>query len=173
MSSYPSPSAILRLTMAKPITRGQIKEAVQKGAAKWLADHKGNQSLAARVAAAEGKPISQQNLSWAARGLKIGEKMAFEVALLHDTTPDGLVGMFLGGIEETALKHVQGWAKAKGAAREELGPKVEPWVWAAIDHVIVPARLRPATTEMVIQIATFLDRWGSVSGVRARVALSP
>jgi hypothetical protein len=162
--------------VAKAITRAQVKQAVQRAAQHWIDKHggqPGGQSAGARAADARGTPISQQNLGWASKGQKIGEKMAWAVAALYDTTPDGLVGEFVGGIEETALKNVPGWARAKAAARDELGTKVDPWVWSAIDDVTVPTRLRPATVEMVRQIAQFLDHWGGVSGVRARVQATP
>lgn len=155
--------------MAKPITLEQKRKAVQLAATEWLNRHrvkgKINQSAAARAAKAQGTPIEQTALSWASRGEKIGETMAERVAALFETTPEGLVAEFIDGVEGVALRNVPGWARAKAEAMEEAG-KVEAWVWNAIDSVEVPSRLRSAEKEMVIQMATFLDRWGQVSGLR-------
>lgn len=156
---------------ARPITQAQIHEAVKRAARKWLDDHGNNQSAGARAAAERGTPVSQQQLGWASRGEKIGQKMAADIAALYDTTPEGLVPVFVGGVAFIELRSVPGWQKAKAEALAERGTKVEPWVWAVIDEVRVPARLRYATARMVLDIADFLDRYGQASGVRGRVVL--
>lgn len=154
-----------------PISQAQVSEAVQRAAQAWLDQHQQNQSAAARAAVERGTPISQQKLSWASRGQKIGEKMAREVAALYDTTPEGLVALFVGGVVFIELRNVPGWQKAKQEAMAARGDKVSPWVWRAIDEVRVPARLRHATPRMVEDIADFLERYGQSSGLRPRVVL--
>ena len=68
--------------MPRALTQAKIRDAVQKAAKKWIDDNAG-QSAGARAARRRGTPISQQNLGWASRGEKIGEKMAHDVAALR------------------------------------------------------------------------------------------
>ncbi len=164
------PCRIAPEDVPRPITRTQIHEAVKRAAQAWV-DEYGGQSAGERAASERGTPITQQNLSWASRGEKIGEKMAHAVAELYDTTPEGVVVLFLGGVDFTELRNVPGWAKAKAEAMSERGNKVDAWVWALIDEVRVPARLKLASARMVLDIAQFLDNYGQSSGVRARVTL--
>lgn len=157
------------LIVSRALKQEQVRRAVQKAAAAWIEKH-GGQSGGAREASRLGTPITQQNLGWASKGEKIGDKMALTVAALYGTDPAGLVAMFDGGLHTIALRSVPGWAKAKAEAMALRGSKIDPWVWRAIDEVTVPARLRTADVNMVVQIAEFLDRWGQGSGTRARIA---
>jgi hypothetical protein len=142
------------------------KQAVIEAARKWI-DRFGGQSAGARAADEQGTPILQQELGWAAKGQKIGLKLADKVAALYGTTPDGLAHA-LRSEEEMTLRDVPGWARAKAEAIEE-NRHIEDWVWEAIDHVVVPVALKDAKPAMAEQMAIFLQRWGGVSTVRKAI----
>lgn len=154
-------------------SRKDRHEATKLAALKWIKDNGGTQSSGARAAEAAGVKIAQPILGAISKGLKIGEKATDDMARLYETTPDGLVAIFLGGKTALPLRDIQGWAKAKAEAMEDPGVKVEGWVWRAIDDVVVPSSLRRAEKQMVIQIAAFVDYWGQVSGIRKARAIAP
>lgn len=155
-------------------SRKDRHEATRLAAIQWIKENGGTQSSAARAAQEiRGIKIAQPILGGISKGLKIGEKATDTMAQLYETTPDGLVAMFLGGKTGLPLRDVQGWARAKAEAMEDPGVKVEDWVWRAIDDIIVPSALRRAEKQMVIQIAAFVDYWGQTSGVRRARAAAP
>lgn len=158
--------------MPGSITREDRRKSIIEAARKWIDDH-GGQTRGEEAAAEQGTPITQQQLSWASRGEKIGPKMGDLVAALYNTTPDGLVFMFIRGGEWRPLRDVPGWSKAKSEARND--PRAhgfEIWVWDAIDNVTVPASIRFAKPQMVLEIARFLQDWGRGSSIRPKVSAS-
>lgn len=165
MSSLVLPAATLLAPMPGPITRDDRREAIVLAAKEWISRH-GTQTQGELAASEQGTPIPQQYLSWASRGEKLGPKMADMVAALYETTPDGLVYLFIRGGEWRALRDVPGWPKAKREAQADArGQSFEPWVWSAVDSVTVPAQIRQAQAQMVLEIARFLSDWGKGSGV--------
>jgi hypothetical protein len=161
---------IVHDTMPGAITREDRRKSIIEAAKKWIDEH-GNQTRGEEAAVERGTPISQQYLSWASRGEKIGPKMGDLVAALYDTTPDGLVYMFIRGGEWRPLRDVPGWSRAKSDARsDERAHGFEAWVWDAIDNVSVPARIRLAKPQMVLEIARFLQDWGRASSIRPKAS---
>lgn len=152
-------------------TREDRKLAAQKAAQDWIEKHSGKQLLAAKKAAEKGITISQQALGEVAKGKKIGEAMVDRLAGLYDTTPDGLVVLFVRDVGHIALRDVPGFATALEEAMAERGSKVDAWVWHSLGSVVLPVRPRNATSAMLIDIAQFLDRWCSQSGVRPAVQI--
>lgn len=154
--------------MARPVTDKQRREALILAANEWIKAH-GGQSSGARAAKVRGTPIKQQSLGWAAKGEKLGPRLAEELAALYDTTPDGLVRYLLGeGSDEVPLRDVPGWARAKQEAMERFGHLADDWTWRAVDHVILPFAPGHATPEMVLDFAQLLAKLRG-SGTRARL----
>lgn len=157
-------------------SRADRHTATKLAAAQWIVEHGGprsSQNHAAKEAQALGVPLSQPQLGQILIGKKIGEKMTDLMAALYETTPDGLVRMFLGGPGGLRLGDVQGWRTAKAEAMEDPGVQVADWVWNAVDDVVVPQALKRAEKQMVIQIANFVHYWGQTSGVRKVRAATP
>ena len=153
-----------------PRARSDRIEAAKRAATRWIAQN-GGQAPAARAALDAGVEISQQQLGAAAKGLKIGEATIDRLAALYGTTPDGLVAEFVSDVGSFAFRDTPGFAAARAEAIEERGNKIDAWVWHAIGNVVLPARPRSATRDMVIQLAMFLDQHCAQSGVRAAVRL--
>lgn len=168
MSSAALPQAILS-AVARPITDAQRRQALVLAATRWIERH-GGQTAGAKAAEERGTPIKQQSLGWGSKGLKLGPKLAAELAALYDTTPDGLVRYLLGeGCDEVPLRDIPGWAQAKQKAMEDGGHLADARTWAAVDHVTIPFAPREASPEMVIGFVQLLFRFARVSGVRAKI----
>lgn len=158
--------------MPRTVTEAQRREALVKAAKDWISKH-GGQTAGARAAAEQGTPIKQQSLGWAAKGEKLGPKLADELAALYHTTPDGLVRYLLGeGAEEVPLRDIPGWRRAKQEAMEREGDLVDAQTWAAVDYITLPLAPREATSEMVIGFAQLLYRFTRASGVRKKLERS-
>lgn len=161
---------IVHADMPARISTDERRKSIIAAANKWIEKH-GGQSPGAVAAKEKGVELSQQSLSWASKGQKLGPLMADRIAALYETTPDGLVYMFIRGGNWRLLRDVPGWAKAKSEARTDArSHDYDPWVWDAIDNVTVPAQVRLAMPQMVLDIARFLHEWGKVSSVRPKLA---
>lgn len=133
----------------------------------WIAANKLVEKHGSGNAAAKAERIEQGTLSNLLSKKKLGIDFADRIASIYDTTPDGLVWLFLrGGEGAVRVGNIQGWQKAVDEARGTM-PDL-PYELAA--EVVMPSwpTSRRATAAFAQDLALVFSKHAAITQTRIR-----